>query len=341
MTNEVAKKEQSMSERFTAKVMAEFGHKSNGGLNATEYEKQLIQGYFIAIDRALQTAEEGRIRKNQNNKDPKYNNNVPVTWQNVDLQALAVDVMNNAKIGLDMMQDNTLFPIPYLNKKTGKYTVNLMKGYNGVIFLAEKYALEKPKAVTTELVYETDTFKPIKKDVANKVESYEFEINNPFNRGKIIGAFGYIEFDDAAKNKLIIMTLQDILKRRDAASGNPEFWGGKVKKWQNGRQVEVEDDMWFAEMALKTIKREVYKPKNIPLDPTKIDESYQALKRREAEFADMQVAAEIEENNCKHVIDVEATVSDYEEPQQLAPAEEVDETPLNTPEPEKEEEPEF
>ena len=54
---------------------------------------------------------------------------------------------------------------------------------------------------------------------------------NSFDRGKIVGGFGYIEFEDATKNKLIIMTLKDIEKRktRHAAA---EFWGGTTKEWE-------------------------------------------------------------------------------------------------------------
>ena len=44
--------------------------------------------------------------------------------------------------------------------------------------------------------------------------------------GEIVGGFGYIEYTEPTKNKLIIMTIKDILKRKpDKASG--EFWGGK------------------------------------------------------------------------------------------------------------------
>lgn len=61
-----------------------------------------------------------------------------------------------------MMQDNHLTPIPFKNNKTRKYDVNLMKGYNGIRFISEKYALDKPVSVTIELVYSNDTFRPIK-----------------------------------------------------------------------------------------------------------------------------------------------------------------------------------
>lgn len=73
--------------------------------------------YFICIDRTLQKAEAERIRKNSNNRDAKYNNDLAYTWNNVDLPALAQDLAHYARVGLDMMEDNTLFPIPYSDEQ--------------------------------------------------------------------------------------------------------------------------------------------------------------------------------------------------------------------------------
>ena len=305
-------KQLSMSERFTNQVLREFGSNVAGAIQVTDYQRQLIQGYFISIDRALKMAEEARIRKNDNNKDHRYDNNLPVTWNNVNLNDLALDVVHYAKMGLDMMQDNHLFPIPYKNNKTNKYDVTLMPGYNGIQYIAEKYAVEKPLAVTIELVYSTDTFKPIKKSKDNKVESYIFEINNPFDRGNIVGGFGYIEYEDPVKNKLIIMTRRDIEKRKPAYA-SAEFWGGTTKVWENGRQVEKESDGWFEEMCLKTIKREVYSAKHIPRDPKKIDDNYQYMKMREARYAELEAQAEIADHANAIIIDATPT----EEPKQL------------------------
>lgn len=300
--NEVVKTELAMSERFTNTVLREFGSNVAGAIQVTDYQRQLIQGYFIAIDRALKLAEEARIRKNENNKDPKYNNNLPVTWNNVNLNDLALDVVHYARMGLDMMQDNHLFPIPYKNNKTNKYDITLMPGYNGIQYIAEKYAVETPQAVTIELVYSTDTFKPIKKSKDNKIESYEFEINNAFDRGEVVGGFGYIEYADPLKNKLVIMTKKDIEKRKPAYA-SAEFWGGTTKVWENGKQVEKETDGWYEEMCLKTLKREVYSAKYIPRDPKKIDDAYQYMKMREARYAEIEVQNEIDQNANTILID--------------------------------------
>ena len=291
-----------MSERFTNTVLKEFGSNIAGALQVTDYQRQLIQGYFIGIDRALKMAEEARIRKNENNRDHKYDNNLPVTWANTNLNDLALDVVHYARMGLDMMQDNHLSPIPYKNNKTNKYDITLMPGYNGIQYIAEKYAVEKPLNVITELVYSTDKFKPIKKSKDNKIETYEFEITDAFDRGEIKGGFGYIEYADPLKNKLIIMTLKDILKRKPQYAA-AEFWGGKVKKWEAGKQVEVESDGWFDEMCLKTIKREVYSSKNMPRDPKKIDDNYQYMKMKEARYAEIEAQSEIDSFANTTIID--------------------------------------
>ncbi len=304
------------SERFANKVIAEFNGNIAGGLQVSDYQRQLIQGYFIGIDRALKTTEENRVRKNSNNSDHKYDELLPATWENVNLPELAIDVVHYARMGLDMMQSNHLSPVPFKNKKTNKYDLTLMIGYNGIQYVAEKYALEKPLDVTIELVFETDHFKPIKKSQANKVESYEFEITNAFNRGKVIGGFGYIEYTDPNKNKLIIMTLEAILKRKPKYAA-AEFWGGEKDKWENGKKAGKEEiDGWFEEMCLKTLKREVYGAKHIPRDPKKIDDDYQYMKMREARLAEIEVQTEIEQNANSTVIDIEPSAQSQQPPVQ-------------------------
>lgn len=301
----------SNSEAFTNKVLKEFGSNVAGNIQVTDYQRQLIQGYFIATDRALKMAEEKRVSKNENNKDHKWDNPDPINWNTVDLNALALDVVHYARMGLDMMQDNHLSAIPFKDNNrlsrtgTKMYVVNLMPGYNGIQYIAEKYALEKPVSVTVELVYSTDTFKPLKKNRENRIESYDFEINNAFDRGQIVGGFGYIEYEEPTKNKLIIMTLKDILKRKpEKASG--EFWGGKKTAWEKGQKVEVETEGWFEEMCLKTVKREVYSAKNMPRDPKKIDDAYEYMRMQEIRLAQMETQEVIDAEANQVVIDTEA-----------------------------------
>lgn len=312
------------SERFTKEVTRQYEGQTTAVAPMSAFQKQLVAGYFVMVDRAIKGAEEERLRKNASMKDSKYRNELAVNWNTVNLPALALDLVHYARLGLDMQQPNMLFPIPYKNSKTGQYDMTLMEGYNGVRYIAEKYALDKPKSVTVEVVYSTDHFKPIKKSVTNPIENYEFEIINPFDRGEIIGGFAYIAFEDSSKNELVIMSMKDIEKRKPAhASAN--FWGGATTKWENGKKVETEVEGWKDEMVRKTLIREAYSAKHIPRDPMKVDETYHYLETREVQYSQMEAQAEIEANantieldttppvevvsdEQGEIIDVEATV---------------------------------
>jgi len=291
----------SASERFTNMVMAKYNDIGSAH-QFTEREKMLIRNYFICIDQTLAAAEEARIRKNESNTDhEKWDNPLPYSWKTIDLPALAQDLAHYAHVGLDMMEGNTLFAIPYKDNKRNLYTITLMEGYNGIRYQAEKYALDPFRAVTVEVIYENDRFVPLKKSHSNPIESYEFEIPKPFDRGRPIGVFGYIEYVDSAKNKLLMFNENDVMKRKPKYAA-AEFWGGKKEEYKYNPETkkrekqQVEIDGWLPEMFEKTMKRAIYGSKNIPRDPAKIDESYRYIRNREAQFADYVVEAEVSEN---------------------------------------------
>lgn len=325
--------EETMSERFTSMVIKEFGSNFSGGIKVTDYQRQLIQGYFICVDRTLKKAEKDRLRKNANNKDHKYDNKLEVIWKNINLHDLAMDIIHYAKIGLDMMQDNHLYPIPFKNHKEQKYDIELMPGYNGIQYIAEKYAIEQPIAVNIELVYSTDTFSPLKKNKSNKVEGYDFKINNAFARGELIGGFGYIEYIDPSKNKLIVMTIKDILKRKPQYAA-AQFWGGTTKKWVDNKPIETKVEGWFEEMCLKTVKREVYSAKHIARDPKKIDDSYQHMRLKEAKQAEALAQAEVDLKANGEIIDTTAmehpVAQEPEKKQEPTPEAKPEEKPEST-----------
>ncbi len=299
-----------LSQRFFSLVVREFGETAvQGMVNMNERQKRLIQGYFIIIDKTLQTAEQARIKKNENNRDHKYDNVIPYDWNHVNMVDLALDAAHFARMGLDMQEKNHLFPIPYANKKTSRYDISFTVGYSGVQYIAEKYAITPPRSVTIEVVYSTDIFKPMKKCRLNSVETYDFEITQPFDRGEIIGGFGYIEYDDPSKNELVIMSLKDIMKRA-GKNANPEFWGSeitgkKVQVWENGNKTWGDAEGWLDEMVRKTIIREVYSSKHIPRDPSKIDDDYQHLQERKVIYAQQEIDSEATENANTTPIDIQ------------------------------------
>jgi recombination protein RecT len=294
----------SPSLRFTNKVMTEYGQNAGAGvIKLDEHQKRIIQGYFVVIDRMLKKSEDNRLSKNATNQNHSYDNNTPFAWNTVSMAELALDAVHYARMGLDMQEKNHLFPIPFLNKKTNLYDITFMMGYSGIQYLAEKYAFNPPKSVTIELVWSKDEFSPIKKSRSNPIESYEFKIVSPFDRGEIIGGFGYIEYEDTSRNELILMSKADIEKRKPAkASG--EFWGGTGYVYEGGKRVKTELEGWYPEMCYKTLVREVYSSKHIPRDPRKVDDDYQHLKEREVIYAEAEIAHEAEENANKIPFDV-------------------------------------
>lgn len=322
MGNELAKKEETgiqkqeltSSERFTAMVMKEF-QGNIGQLNINEYQRQLISGYFIGIDNALKKAEEARINKNSwKSTKEEDKNNLPITWANVNMNDLAIAVVHHAKLGLDMQIQNHLNAIPYKNSKTNKYDIGFLKGYKGLEYIATQFSIYAIKNIVVELIYSNDVFEIVNKD---NITRYNFVIKNPFDRGDVIGGFGYIQYVDESRNKIITLSKKDIDKRKPTYAA-AEFWGGEKDKWENGKKVGKEKiDGWYEEMARKTIARATYNA--VSIDPKKINESYAYVVNTENYYIENQeekVQEEIDENANKELIDIE-------EPKQLDTSENV------------------
>lgn len=312
MSSELVKKEQTelqkqeltASERFTGMVMKEF-QGNIGTLNLNEYQKQLIRGYFIGIDNALKKAEEARLNKNSwKSTKEEDKNNLPITWQNVNMNDLAIAVVHHAKLGLDMQIPNHLNAIPYKNNKTQKYDIGFLKGYKGLEYIATQLSLYPIRNIIVELIYSNDVFEIVNKD---NITRYNFIIKNPFDRGEIIGGFGYIQYVDESRNKIITLSKKDIDKRKPVYAA-AEFWGGEKDKWENGKKVGKEKiEGWYEEMARKTIARATYNA--VAIDPKKVNESYAyVIENNDNTYENViegQVAEEIEEKANKELIDIE------------------------------------
>ncbi len=302
-TNEqekLAKQEPTASERFTFMVVKEFGN-GVGEIALTDFQKRLVQNYFIALDAALKAADEKRKKKTA------HQESLPIVWQNVNMAQLACDVVSAARVGLDPAQSNHIAMIPYKNNALNKYDIGFIDGYRGIELKAKKYGLDIPDAVTVELVYQNDKFKAIKKDRSNQLESYEFEIVNSFDRGEIMGGFYYHSYSQCPqKNRLVVFTLKDILKRKPKYA-SVEFWGGEKDKWEGGQKVGKEQvDGWYEEMCYKTVYRAAYN--SITIDSQKIDDDYLHLKQVEHRMAEAEIDAEIGENANKEPINITGTV---------------------------------
>jgi len=279
------------SARFTQMVMQEFNANAPGS-QLTDAQKRLCQNYFIKLDMTLKAAEQ------KNAGLPEDRRATAITWPNINLEKLALDVCSFSKVGMDPLQPNHLNLIPYKNNATGKYDIGFILGYRGIELKAKRYAVETPLDVVVELVYSTDNFKQIKKDFNNDKDSYIFEVVNDFERGEIVGGFYYLQFEDSTKNRIRVFTKADIEKRKPQYA-SAEFWGGEKDEWVGGKKTgkKIKVDGWYEEMAYKTIHRAAYN--SLTIDSSKIDDAYQAMLMTESEQKEDKIAQAIEEHANK------------------------------------------
>lgn len=273
---------QTVSERFVAEVQRQFVAEMGAALKFTDYEKTLAQHMYVKVDATLTALEAKRT-----------GDGLPYKWDNINLQKLALDSVHRIGLGLDALIPNHLHPVPYFNKRLGKYDLDLRIGYVGKDYCRRKMTTDEPIDVIYQLVHEHDVFAPIMKSARNEIESYEFEIQQPFNRGKVLGGFGYIMYADPRKNKLVLVTQRDFDKAR-AGSKTNDFWG---------------QDKWEEEMMYKTIVHRV--ADKLPLDPAKVNaKSYAYVEEQETED---RVEREVIENANSQPIDIKATVRETSE----------------------------
>ena len=281
--NTSVEKSTTYSQRFTGMVLREFGDTIGGRLELSPYKQALAQHLFVGIDAALKDLEANRIKKGKTN-------DLPIVWANINMSKLALDAVHRVELGLDALIPGQIYPIPYMNGKTGKYDLDLRIGYVGKDYYRRKLATHPPKDIIYQLVHESDEFIPI---MTPGAESYSFTIKSPFKRGPVIGGFGYIVYEDPARNKLILVSRDDFDKSRKA-SGSDKFWGP-----------------YEAQMQYKTLVNRV--TKHLAIDPEKVNVSYAQVEIDEAREASER---EIHENANGEVIDVQGTWTPSEEEKQ-------------------------
>lgn len=258
MTESKAVAKTSMSESFVSKILKE--GVGNPNFSVTPAQRDLIQGYFVAMDNTL--TQQG------------------IPWKDVVVDyKLAQDLMVCAQMGFDMRAEGMLYAVPRRDSHAGgKQRFTIQKGYKGRVFMAQKYALGNLLDITVHLVYENDEFIPHFKDANHEYDTFEF--NPPKNcfvdRGKMVGGFAYLSYENKAQNKLVVMSKADIDKRKSMAMS--------TKIW----------DKWPEEMAIKTIY--IQAAKAVPLDPTKIDSTYRAAQVIDEQQADAEALQSIAVN---------------------------------------------
>ena len=312
---EIAKKELSQSERFALSVMKEASQQ--GELSLTDFQKKLCQNYFIRLDQQLKDLETKRL-----GTDEKYRAKIEFSWQNVNMTGLSLGVIACASLELDASLPNHINMIPFANKHTGKYDIGFIKGYRGMEIVAKKYALDPPDKIVVELVYSNDKFTITKKDMNNPVEKYSFEIINAFDRGVIIGGFyAHIFNSDATKNRVVVMPLSDIEKRKPKKA-SAEFWGGEKTVYENGKVTGKETiEGYYKEMCYKTVYRACCN--DITLDSSKINANFVLMSKIEKEAVDLAAKEEINANGNQTVIDIEHSEVEPAKPGKLNKAKET------------------
>lgn len=266
------------SERFMENVIAQYSAMP-GEVQLTNFQKKLIQNYYIKLDQVLKAAEVKRLKQSEDKREQ-----LAYVWKNVNIEKLAVDVVAYSSVGMDPLQPNHINLIPYKDSRTQKYDITFMLGYRGIELKAMKYGIDPlPKDVRIEIVHANDEFIPYKKDRVNGTETYDFRIVKPFDRGPVVGGFYHLEYEDASQNQMRIFSKAQIDKRKPEYAST-EFWGGTKTKWENGKAAgKVEVEGWYDEMAWKTIARSAYN--SITIDSQKIDDHFISMMQQESAAA--------------------------------------------------------
>jgi recombination protein RecT len=237
----------------------------------------LVQHSFLKIDATLKELEAKRSDRNK-----------PVIgWANINQNKLSTDVVHRAELGLDALIPGHIYPIPYLNGSTGRYDLDLRIGYVGKDLYKRCMALDPPEDIIYELVYSNDKFVPLKRSIKNSIESYEFEITEPFNRGEVIGGFAYVRCEDPKKNRLIIVTSADFKKSQSKAKSQ-DFWSA------------YPDEMKYKTLVNRATNK-------LTVDPKKVNSAYISVEQEENAIDVESVRMEIAENGNKGpVLEIEA-----------------------------------
>jgi len=274
MTKELVKQE-TFSSRFVKMVQREF-EGTVGMVKLSEFQKTLAQHLYIKVDTQLKDLEAKRMQTNK--KIDHY------VWENVNLEKLAIDAVHRVNLGLDALIPNHIHPIPYFNKKKQKYDLDLRVGYVGKHYYRTELAVEKPVDIIYELVFSNDEFVVSKKGINQNKDAYEFKITKPFDRGDVIGGFGYIIYTDPTKNKLVLLPESEFIKSKNAAM-TKDFWNNHGNK-----------------MRLKTLVHRT--TELLTIDPKKVNESFAIVEAEDNNPPANDVQAEIAQDANTKVIDI-------------------------------------
>ncbi len=280
-----------LATRFTNAVVAAYQDIATG-ITLTENQRALMANYYVAIDEMLKNSKQG------------------YKWSQVRMNELATAVSHLCRLNIDPRLPGMVSFLPFRVKDTGTIHLVPCLGWKGLEFEAKTYGVDPPKTLTVELVYSNDKFSVIKKDAFHESDSYTFEIANPFDRGKVVGAFALLEYDDKSKNKVMAMSVEELMSYRPDKY-DPTFWQGSN----------------LLKMYEKIIAKQILK--KVPLDSRKtahLQSSFKYMESEELVGASLDAKQDIsEKNGVGDFVDV-----DYEPIEGVEnPVEAVEDTPVD------------
>lgn len=192
----------------------------------------------------------------------------PKTWKQINFEDFLSKSIAYANIGIDPLAPKMLSFTLYANKTNGLSDVVFVEDVRCMELLARRYGINCPENITVELIYSTDKFSIIKKDLSHPSEGYVLEVTNAFDRGNVIGGVSLSEYANPIYNKVRIMSMKEIEKRVKTTS---PFW----TNWKNEMCEKTVGKNAWGKVVLNTTELAEYyatQPNDVEFEPENTEE---------------------------------------------------------------------
>ena len=192
----------------------------------------------------------------------------PKTWKQINFEDFLSKSIAYANIGIDPLAPKMLSFTLFANKTNGLSDVVFVEDVRCMELLARRYGINCPENITVELIYSTDKFSIVKKDLSHPSEGYVLEVTNAFDRGDIVGGVSLSEYTNPIYNKVRIMSMKEIEKR---VKTNSPFW----TNWKNEMCEKTVCKNAWGKVVLNTTELAKYyatKPNEIDFEPESTEE---------------------------------------------------------------------
>lgn len=192
----------------------------------------------------------------------------PKTWKQINFEDFLSKSIAYANIEIDPLAPKMLSFTLYANKTNGLSDVVFVEDVRCVELLARRYGINCPENITVELIYSTDKFSIVKKDLSHPSEGYVLEVTNAFDRGDIVGGVSLSEYANPIYNKVRIMSMKEIEKR---VKTNSPFW----TNWKNEMCEKTVCKNAWGKVVLNTTELAKYyatQPNDVEFEPESTEE---------------------------------------------------------------------